>query len=59
MEYLPAIISAIGAILTGLFGLWIKYNQATKDKMTDLKIAKWKQEQEVKVKRRSDNSSIV
>ena len=59
MEYLPAIISAIGAILTGLFGLWIKYNQATKDKMTDLKIEQWKKEEEIKNRRRSDNSSIV
>lgn len=38
---------------------WFKYNQDAKNKETDLKIAKWKGEQEVKAKRRSDNSSIV
>lgn len=59
MEYAAAIISAIGAIITGLFGMWIKSNQATKDKITDLKIEKWKKEEEVKAKRRADNSAII
>ena len=55
MEYIAPIITAIGVIIMA----WFKYNQDAKNKETDLKIAKWKQEQEVKVKRRSDNSSIV
>ncbi len=59
MEYLSAIISAIGVIITGCLGLWVKYNQTTKDKMTDLKIEQFRKEQEVKAKRRADNSSIV
>lgn len=59
MEYLSAIISAIGVIITGCLGLWVKYNQSTKDKLTDLKIEQFKKEQEAKSKRRADNSSIV
>lgn len=59
MEYLSAIISAIGVIITGCLGLWVKYNQNTKDKLTDLKIEQFKKEQEAKSKRRADNSSIV
>lgn len=59
MEYLSAIISAIGVIITGCLGLWVKYNQSTKDKLTDLKIEQFKKEQEAKSKRRTDNSSIV
>ncbi len=54
-----AIISAIGVIITGVLGLWFKYNQKTKDKLTDLKIEQFKQEQEIKSKRRNDSSAIV
>lgn len=54
-----AIISAIGVIITGVLGLWFKYNQKTKDKLTDLKIEQFKQEQEIKNKRRNDSSAIV
>lgn len=56
---LSSIISAIGVIITGCLGIWVKYNQSTKDKMTDLKIEQFKKEQEAKNKRRADNSSIV
>lgn len=59
MEYAAVIISAIGAIITGVLGLWFKYNQQTKDKLTDLKIEQFKQEQEIKSKRRNDSSAIV
>lgn len=38
---------------------WFAYNQYTKNKTTDLKIEKYKKEQEAKSKRRADNSSIV
>lgn len=34
MEYLPAIISAIGTIIAA----WFAYNQYTKNKITDLKV---------------------
>lgn len=55
MEYIAPIITAIGVIIMA----WFKYNQDAKNKETDLKIARWKDEQETKAKRRSDNSSIV
>ena len=54
-----AIISAISVIIKGVLGLWFKYNQKTKDKLTDLKIEQFKQEQEIKNKRRNDSSAIV
>lgn len=52
---LPAIISAVGTIITGFFA----YNQYTKNKETDIKIERFKKEEEAKSKRRADNSSIV
>lgn len=55
MEYLPAIISAIGTIIAA----WFAYNQYTKNKLTDLKIEKFRQDEEIKSIRRADNSSIV
>lgn len=59
MEYAAVIISAIGTIITGVLGLWFKYNQQTKDKLTDLKIEQFKQDQEIKSKRRNDGSAVV
>jgi hypothetical protein len=55
MESLPAIISAIGTIIAAYFA----YNQYTKNKLTDLKVAALEAEQNEKKKRRSDNSAIV
>lgn len=55
VEYLPTIIGAIGTILAA----WFSYNQYTKNKLTDLKIEKFKREEEAKSQRRADNSSIV
>jgi len=55
MEYIPAIISAIGTILVA----WFAYNQKTKDKMTDLKIEQIRTNNEMKQRRRADNSAIV
>lgn len=52
---LAAIISACGAIITGFFA----YNQYTKNKETDMKIERFKKDEEAKSKRRADNSSIV
>lgn len=55
MEYLPAIISAIGTIIAA----WFAYNQYTKNKITDLKVEQMRTEQEQKRKRRADNSALV
>lgn len=55
MEYLPAIISAIGTIIAA----WFAYNQYAKNKFTDLKIEKFRKDEEIKSIRRADNSSIV
>jgi hypothetical protein len=55
LEYLPAIITAIGTLILG----WFTYNQYTKNKMTDLKIEQLRSDNEEKKKRRADNSAIV
>lgn len=55
MEYLPAIISAIGTIIAA----WFAYNQYTKNKITDLKIEQMRTENEMRRKRRADNSEVV
>ena len=55
MEYIPAIISAIGTIIAA----WLAYNQYAKNKLTDLKIEKFKTEEAVKNKRRNDGSAVV
>jgi len=41
LQWIPAIISAIGAIIVA----WFTYNQTTHDKMTDFKIEQMKSEQ--------------
>ncbi len=55
MEYLPAIISAIGTIIAA----WFAYNQYTKNKLTDLKIEQFKRDEEARSNRRNDSSAIV
>lgn len=55
MEYLPSIISALGTILAA----WFAYNQYTKNKLTDLKIERWKAEEEARSARRSDNIAKI
>lgn len=55
MEYLPAIISAIGTVIAA----WFAYNQYSKNKLTDLKIEKWKKEEETKQAKRSDNIAKI
>ena len=52
---MPAVISAIGTIISAFFA----YNQYTKNKMTDIKIEKWKKEEEEKSIRRSDNVAKI
>jgi len=54
-QYLPAIISAIGTIVAAFFA----YNQYTKNKMTDVKIEKWKEEEKIKASARSDSYAII
>ena len=49
------IINAIGVIIVAYF----TYNQYTKNKITDYKLEKWKEEDKVKNKRRIDNGMIV
>ena len=49
------IINAIGVIIVAYF----TYNQYTKNKVTDYKLEKWKAEDKVSNKRRTDNSMIV
>lgn len=55
VEYLPAIISAIGTIVLG----WFAYNQKTKDKMIEVKIEQLRARNEAQRNRRADNSAIV
>lgn len=55
MENIPAIISSIAVILSA----WFSYNQYAKNKMTDLKIEKWKAAEEEKSAKRSDNIAKI
>ena len=55
MEYLPSIISALGTILAA----WFAYNQYSKNKMTDLKIEKWKADEEKKGIKRSESIAKI
>lgn len=55
MDNIPAIISAIGVIIAA----WFSYNQYAKNKLTDLKVEQMQRDNEVKRKRRSDNSALV
>ena len=59
MEYLAAIITAIGTIVTTVLSIDMKSTQKSREKVTDLKIEAFKSEQEAKYKRRNDSSSIV
>lgn len=55
MSNLSAIVSAIGTLIAA----WFAYNQYTKNKMTDMKIEQFRQEEKAKNQRRADNSLIV
>lgn len=55
MENMPAIISAIGTIIAA----WFAYNQYAKNKLTDLKIEKWKTEEKKKNQKKSDDISKI
>lgn len=53
------IIPAAFACLQAVLIAWFQYNQKTKDKMTDLKIEKFRNEEKMESRRRCDNSAIV
>ncbi|MBD5390310.1 hypothetical protein HDR64_04305 [bacterium] len=55
MEWIASVVSAAGTIIAA----WFAYNQYTKNKMTDVKIERYRQEEDVKNKRRNDSSAIV
>lgn len=54
MEW-AGIISALGTIILGFF----QYNQYTKNKRTDYKLEKWKEEDRLLNEQRSENSMLV
>ena len=56
---LGIIINAICVMLTALIGGWFTYNQRTKDKMTDLKIERFKNQEKARGYKRSENTSKV
>lgn len=55
MEYLAPVISALGAIIAA----WLSYNQYAKNKFTDLKVERYRREEQDRCARRADNSSLV
>lgn len=57
-EIILAIGSLIGSI-GGIYSIWTKYNQETKNKKTDYEIEKLRSEDLVRNKRRSDNAMLV
>lgn len=52
---IPAVLACFQAVLIA----WFQYNQKTKDKITDLKIEKYRNEEKIEGRRRSDNSALV
>lgn len=52
-------MSIILTTIVGLMTAWFKYNQSTKDKMTDFKIERWKKEEENKFSRRSEDVAKI
>lgn len=56
------IITAIGGVIGaigGIYAIWTKYNQDSKNKETDYKIEKLKAEDMARHKKRSDNAMLV
>lgn len=57
-----SIITALGGLvgaIGGIYAIWTKYNQDTKNKETDYKIEKLKEEDMARHKKRSDNAMLV
>ena len=57
-EIITAVGGLIGAI-GGVYAIWTKYNQDTKNKETDYKIEKMRDEDRAVNRRRSDNAMII
>lgn len=57
-EIITAVGGLIGAI-GGIYAIWTKYNQDTKNKETDYKIEKMRNEDIAVNRRRSDNAMII
>lgn len=55
LDKLPEIISAVGAAVA----LWFTYNQYTKNKITDYKLEKWKNEEANKNIRQAGNIATI
>lgn len=55
MEFIPSIISAIGAIVAAFF----TYNQYTKNKFTDLKVERWKKDEADRSLKKVGNMAII
>lgn len=56
------IITALGGLIGamgGIYAIWTKYHQDTKNKETDYKISKLKEEDMARNKKRSDNAMLV
>lgn len=63
MEFdLASVITATGGLIGaigGIYSIWAKFNQDTKNKMTDLKIEQYRREEERRSYQRSQDSAIV
>lgn len=63
MEFdLAQVITAIGGVIGafgGIYALWTKYNQDTKNKKTEYELEKLRNEDKKRNKKRSDNSMLV
>lgn len=55
LEFLPQILSGVASILA----LWFTYNQYTKNKITDYKIEKWKQEEHTNNVKQAGNIATI
>mgnify|MGYP006385147865 CR=1 FL=1 len=55
LSWIPALVSAIGTIIAAYFA----YNQYTKNKITDLKIATWKEQVDQKHAERTSNIARI
>lgn len=56
---LGVIISAVCTLISGVMIAWFGYNQRTKDKMTDLKIERFKSQEKARGYKRSENTGKV
>lgn len=59
---LAEVITAVGGLIGafgGIYALWTKYNQDSKNKKTEYEIEKLREEDKKKNKKRSDNSMLV